>query len=342
MDNKMYICYASSDFYARETGISLLGLLDNNPGLATDKIFILDYGITDENKKKINNIVDNYDKKIEYLSAKSILENIQFELKLENFRGSLATYSRAFIDKLIPVYVKKLLYIDSDTVVTGDVTGLEFFDMGDCCMAGAAAVGFYDGRHSEELELISGNTCYYSCGIVLFDLNNWKKRDCFSMMADVLKKKDNYPYADQTLINNAIPEKWLKLLPIKYNYTSHIFNAKWRLRQMKQGNWYSEEEILECVQSPSIVHYPGNPLNRPWYKGCLSDQQDVYLKYRNLSPWKEDLFLDVEDYEKSIKGVSAKFNQWIHKQEMVSSSYSWLKFLWTFRSIFGKVYHFLR
>lgn len=328
MNKKIYICYASSDFYSRETGISLLGFLENNPDYEPDKVIILDYGILDHNKGKLNSIAGKYGKQIEYVDAKSIMEKVQDELQLSNFRGSLATYSRAFIDRLMPKDVDNVLYIDSDTVVVGSISDVYEIDMENKCMAGIIHTGFYDGYHDDELKLLTGNEKYYGCGIVLFNVSNWRKYRCYDMISETLKSKKNYTYADQTLINNSIPEKLLQKLPLQFNYTSHTYNPNWESKMLLQGGWYTSQEAEYAIQHPVVIHYPGSPVNRPWYEGCLSYRKNDYIKYKSISPWSEDPLLSLNEYYQSNSGIGGRFALFLLQLK------SKTKHRWIYKSMF--------
>lgn len=339
MNNKtLYVCYASSDYYARETGISMLGFFDNNPDYEPDVIFILDYGILPSNKEKLNGIASDYGKRIEYLPAKSILETIQHELNLNNFRGSLATYSRAFIDKIMPEYVERLLYIDSDTVVVGSVSELKRFEMEDAVMAGCIAEVFANDIKKGKTVLYSNNDIYIGCGIVLFDLRNWREKNCYMLIESILHKKKKFPCADQTLINNSIPDKYFKRIPRKYNYPFHFFNEHIERKIMSEGDWNSHEEIEEAINHPVIIHYPGFPINRPWYEGCCSRRKDDYYKYKELSPWRETPLYSLDEYKTSLNTINKKVGDWIHLQEINSQSYLWLCFVKKMRSGIGVLF----
>lgn len=333
---KLYICYASSDYYARETGVSLLGFLDNNPDYEPEEIFILDYGILPQNKEKLDGIASAKGKRINYLPAKAILEKIQEKCNLSNFRGSLATYSRAFIDKIMPEYVDRLLYIDSDTVVVGSVSELENFDMDNSVMAGCVAELFSDEIHRGHIKLYTGNSWYINCGIVLFDLSNWRKFNCFERISDVLKIKKRYPCADQTLINNALPQAMLKRMPRKFNYTFHTYHPKQEPFWMSIGGVNNKNEINEAIDKPVIIHYPGSPVNRPWYEGCLSRRANDYYRYKSQSPWKDDKLYSLDEYKNSLEGFSRKFGYFIHQQEIHRSSYGLVRNLTLIRNAMGR------
>ena len=58
-NRKLNICYASSNEYAPYTGISLFSCLENNADIV-DKVFILSFGIDDDNKEKLRSVVENH------------------------------------------------------------------------------------------------------------------------------------------------------------------------------------------------------------------------------------------------------------------------------------------
>jgi lipopolysaccharide biosynthesis glycosyltransferase len=338
----LYACYASSDFYARETGISMLGFFDNNPDYEPDTIIILDYGILENNKEKLNGIAAKYGKHIDYVDAKSIMDKVQKDLNLTDFRGSLATYSRAFIDKLVPDYVERLLYIDSDTVVVGSINALNDINMHDKCMAGIIHTGFYDGYHNAELSLLSGNTKYFGCGVVYYEIQNWRKLRCYEMIASTLGKKNDYPYADQSLINNAIPEKYLQKLPLQFNYTSHIYNANWEIKLLLQGGWYTKDEAQYAIDHPVVVHYPGSPINRPWYNGCLSHRKGDYEKYKEESPWCTDELYSLDEYVNKNKGLGGKYGVFLHRLKATSNHYEVYRFMFDLYASLGKIKYIVK
>lgn len=327
----LYISYASSDYYARETGISLIGFFENNPDYDPEEVFILDYGILENNKNKLNGIAAYYGKRIEYLPAKEILEEIQKSLDLKDFRGSLATYSRAFIDKIMPEHVQRLLYIDSDTVVVGSVSGLKYFDMGDACMAGVEMEELSTQVKNKKLHLYSGNRRYFGCGVVLFDLDNWRNKNCYSKICETLRIKKEYPCADQTLINNSLPESYFCKLSRKYNYVAHIFSSSMGRALMLRGGCNTEDEVEDVIANPVVIHYPGRPIDRPWYQGCTSRLKEPYFRYKQLSPWKEDeLYVIPEPIS-----FRQKYYRFLHTLETKESAFTLLMIINHIRRVFG-------
>ena len=295
MDKKIYACYATSDYFCTHTGISIVSLFEHN-AKSIKKLFVLDYGILDDNRNKLNGLSEKYGVEIEYIDADKVLQGMKEKLGIQDFRGSLATYSRAFIDFIMPEYVDRLLYIDSDTVVDGKIDELINFDMTDKVIAGAIDVERYGKKITDpEFPLLSGNDMYIGCGIVLYDLDNWRKFKCCDMIADACRKGLSFRFADQTLINNAIPQKYMGKLHIKYNYAGHIFNPHWEKKILGGGNWYTGKELDEAVKNPVIIHFKGNDIFRPWYDVCCSTRHKDYLKYKEISPWQDVALLSTQE-----------------------------------------------
>ena len=292
----LYICYSINDFYAREAGISLLGFLDNNPEYKPEEVFFIDYGIHPTNRGRLNSIAARYGKRITYLNGRPITDRVKREYpNYTPWKGSMAACIKPFMDEVMPEYVHRLLYIDADTVVVGSVSELEKMDMGPAVIAGTISNTEGYRLKNKMYELYSGNMIYMGTGVLLYDLDNWRRENCREMMYGVLRKKKRIRLPDQTLVNNAIPERLMKVLPTKYNYVTHFYHPWQEYHWLRQYRLYSKEECREAIRHPVIIHYlTGNAKCRPWHEGCRSHRQEEYFHYKALSPWKDSpLFPDM-------------------------------------------------
>ena len=321
---KLDICYASSDEFAIHTGISLLSLLDNNIGNIGD-VYILDYGILDDNKERLSGICKKYSVSCNFVPSKNVLVEIGQKTGIKNFRDSYATYSRAFIDKLLPESVDRVLYIDSDTAANGSIAELCDFDMTGKVIVGCACSGFYGRRKDKkdrnpDLDLLTGNKLYIQCGVIMYSLKNWRKENCHDMIMATAPKFEILRFADQTLINNSIPDKLFGIFSHKYNMTSHTHNKKHSMRRMTAGGWYTKKQALDALKNTVIVHYAGGAIKRPWFTHCGSRYKGWYLKYKALSPWKDVPLIDRMDLE-NIKGFRIKFKDYLRLMSMKTNVY---------------------
>ncbi len=321
---KLDVCYASSDEFAIHTGISLLSLLDNNQG-TIGNVYILDYGILDENKERLSGICQKYNVSCNFVPSKDILVEIGQKTGIKNFRDSYATYSRAFIDQLLPENVDRVLYIDSDTAANGSVAELCDYDMTGKVIVGCANSGFYGTRkdkkdRNKDLNVLTGNKLYIQCGIIMYSLKNWRQENCHEMIIKTCPKLDKLPFADQTLINNSIPDKFFGTYSQKYNLTAHTYCKKRSAKRMMAGGWYTKEQVYDALENTVIVHFAGGPIQRPWYTNSGSRYKEWYLKYKALSPWKDVPLIDRRHIE-NIKSARSKTKDSLRLLSMRTNSY---------------------
>lgn len=60
----MNVVYSSSDSYAPIAGVSIMSLLHNNTDADEINIYMIDNNISDENKKRFENMVDKFGRNI--------------------------------------------------------------------------------------------------------------------------------------------------------------------------------------------------------------------------------------------------------------------------------------
>ena len=71
----------------------------------------------------------------------------------------------------------------------------------------------------------------------------------------------------------------------------------------------SKEEYIAAGKKPIITHYTGNFYveRRPWIENSDHPHKDAYIKYRNMSPWKESVMVsDKRNYKKRLMSKVCK------------------------------------
>ena len=153
----LYVCYSINDIFAREAGISLIGMLENNPDYEPDEVFFLDYGIHPVNKQRLGEIAARYGKHVTFLNAKAVTDSVrQLFPKLKGWRGSMAPNAKAFVDQIIPDYVGRLLFIDADTLVSGSLAELRTLDMSEAVLGVVPSNTTKDEFRKKKIELANG------------------------------------------------------------------------------------------------------------------------------------------------------------------------------------------
>ena len=127
------IVYSCSNEYAYLAGISLLSCLEKNTKLDDVCVFILDNNICDENKLKLTSIAKKYKISLTFINMSLFIQEISKNGMVKGHMSSsglsYATYSRLFIDELLPDNIVRVIYIDCDTLVVGNIGPLFSMDM---------------------------------------------------------------------------------------------------------------------------------------------------------------------------------------------------------------------
>ncbi len=289
MKKEFCVCYASSDEYAHYTGISILSLLENN-GNIVDRVYLLSFGIKQDNIFQIKEIVSSYNVDIIVIDAIAKMSSVFSKLDMCLFEGSYATYARAFIAQIIDDYDGKLLYVDSDTIVDGSLLPLKELDLEEKNKVYAGVIGMNQYVFPfTETKMKNGNKIYYACGVLLFDLKMWRKMKCTERVINFIDraKDKNFLYADQTVINNCIPEELAIPLDLEFNYWGHMFRGRREIFELTRMGFYTKSQVVKASKNPVIIHYKGYVVH-PWLKGNVSLLEERFHFYKNISPWSEE------------------------------------------------------
>lgn len=273
------VVYASDDNFSQMLGISMISLFENNRECEDIAVYILDDGISDGNKQKLNSIGDKYDRTVTYISV----ENVSVPHEIQSLRWSKSAFTRIFMRRLLPKEISRVLYLDCDVLVRCNLEKFYMTDTRGCCAAGVrdcVSENYLKNLGMGEHDL------YCNSGVLLIDLNKWHEEE----FMDFLKAHINaVTYPDQDVINGVCSEKMLCVHPC-YNCYTALFDFSYKdlmvFRQPKE--YYSESEIAQAKKSPAIVHFTSSFLSvRPWVKGCEHPYSSEWTRYKNMSPWSD-------------------------------------------------------
>lgn len=214
------IFLSSDNNYAPFVATTIASICDNTKSFCD--FYILDGGIEEKNKEKICKLKEQFNNfSIEFI--KIDLEKEFSSIHYENCckHVSLSTYNRFLIPKLKPE-LKRILYLDVDIIVLGDISELYNQNL-EGCMLGAVPEQISEKEivvYKKILKL-SKNHNYFNAGILLIDLEQWISKDIMSKLFEIeIKRREDLLHADQDVLNICFNDKY-KVLDFKYNYETN-------------------------------------------------------------------------------------------------------------------------
>lgn len=329
IDSVLNVAYSCGDLFSEYMGISLYSLLTNNKDIGTIRVFVTDLGISEENKDKLRQIAGEFGREINFFKQNDDIVKEYIGAEIPDHYGNYATYGKLLASKLYPKDARRILFIDSDTIVEGSLKGLCELDMSNKVLAMVPGVDAFL-YYKTDRDIIDRKNSYYNCGVVYMNVENWDRFNCIVSVREAAKQ-GHTAVKDQSLINAAIDNEYILTLPYKYNSSIDQFS--------KKGLWYyknhvypvASEQLEEAATSPIIIHYKGD-VSRPWFKECISNKKERYLFYKQYTPFKDrterSVFVDGK-YAKSgsMKKMIMKlffrfYNTWFLSFFMIIRHYS--------------------
>lgn len=281
--NSVPIFFATDDNYAPYLAVSIASLLSNASKEYIYDIHILTSQMSDDNRLRISAIATD-NSKIVFDDVGEKMRAIADKISLRDYY-SVATYYRIFIAEMFPEY-DKAIYIDSDTVILGDISVMYNTDIGDH-LVGAIQddVMLIDifGRYSEVVLGIDSNK-YFNAGVLLMNLKLFRSTDMEGRFLSLISKR-RFPVAqDQDCLNLLCKD------------LVYYFTFEWNLDPID----------LFKDRSPSIIHYKMH--RRPWhYDGVLFGEH--FWDYTHMSGYHDDILrLKSERTEADARNDAAVFD----------------------------------
>lgn len=298
------IVYITDDNFAKILGISILSILESNKDLNIC-IHIIDMGIDNNNKYKIEDQIKEYHNvnilfyKIDEIVHR--LKEMKLNVPVEN--NSVATLGRLYLGDILPLSVKKVLYLDCDILINGSLQNIAEFEF-DTSIAAVKDFNYKFAR--SHLDMVSPDK-YFNAGVMLINLDKFGKKIRKNNLEDLLSK--NYAFADQDILNIVFKDDCC--------YLSPIYNSSTRIRMLEIDNLlyiideneklYNLNEIKKAKENPILIHFTSSLLGRPWEENCIDPDK---IKWKNL--YKKSLWSEMK-LDNRILSFSNKIGRIIYK-----------------------------
>lgn len=268
----MNIALCTDERFSYPCGVCVTSILENNKDEECNIYILTDY-VTEKTTSKFKELCMKYGQKIEVITIEQKL--------FEELRASEVFPKSIYYRFLLPDLIKedKVLYLDCDIIVTENIRALWNTDItGYACAAVEDQCGDDITIHNR----IGLYKEYFNSGVLLMNLEYWRNNKISKRLIDfIYENPETCHFPDQDAMNIVLNGKVL-FIDYKYNYQELFYWDK-SLLQLHKDKWhklkYTNEDKL-----PTIIHYSTS--FKPWYKGCRHPLKDIFIKYKEMSPWK--------------------------------------------------------
>jgi len=180
---------------------------------------------------------------------------------------TLATYYRLFFPQLIDQNISRLIYIDVDTLIVGDLITLY-----DSLLGGKviAAVKEAEMEPRPDIDFANLND-YFNAGVLLIDLLEWRAQDITKQALDIITTYgERLKYHDQDALNLVFRGSWQRV------------DNRFNLMKAYIPHDLPRRAFDNYLHDKVIIHYNG--ALKPWHRACENKFRYLYSKYLLQSP----------------------------------------------------------
>ena len=283
------VVFASDDNYVPMLTTTVYSALKNaSPAFRYD-VTILHRDISGDHQRAMRDFFERFDNvQLRFLDVSDIIA--EYDLSTNNAHISIETYYRFLIQKLLPFY-DKVIYLDSDLIVKGDISELYSIDLGNNLLAAAHDIDFVGNvnmKRGDRLEYaqnvlgMSDPYAYFQAGVLV--LNTRAMRAAHTIEEWLTFASDErFIYNDQDVLN-AHCEGRVKFLDWEWNVMIDCGNRIANVFASAPASMLTAFESSRCNEK--IVHYAG--FEKPW-KFVLCDRAELYWSYCRDTPFYEQM-----------------------------------------------------
>lgn len=223
-------------------------------------------------------LLDSNDSDVEALKQFSSRQDIDINVisfdsarlpEIETLKWPKAVLTRLFLDNIISPRIRRLLYLDADTLAVATAEPLRHVDLGTHSVAAVDdyIMAFPDKMRMrrDALELADGSP-YFNSGVMLFDWQNPDARHALATArVNLADCSTQYHATDQDALNAAFQGKWARL----------------------DARWNAQTGFMNDIADPAIVHFTGR--RKPWQPQATWQQRkysELYRSWMNGTAWE--------------------------------------------------------
>lgn len=267
----VHICFSINDKYAQHCCVTIASILDNCSKDIFINFYIIYNSLSKDIREKICSVAETNISSINFTFVDRN-EFINLPIKSDSY-FTIENYFRLKIPSLFK-NLNKVIYLDSDTLVLGDIKELWDIDLKNnylaCC---EDSIAISEKKRLSEFIDFNDNYKYYNSGVLLINCIKWREDSVEQHLFEVLNKYYDQIYiVDQDALNCYL-NKNIKYLNPVWNFQLHP--------EVKQN----QTELKDI----KIIHFVSR--YKPWKDHFEEKYSALYFSYLSFTPWKNRTFI---------------------------------------------------
>lgn len=262
----LHLAMAFDQNYVTPFCVLLTSILVNNKD-ATFHFHAIATGISEADKVEIQRFVHQHRAAVSFYEISP--EATEGLVLPKHLHFTEAVYYRLFFPSLVPNHVKKLLYLDTDIVVMGNVAELYHTALNGQPAGAVAEVNATANR--PDLGIHETGT-YFNSGVMLMDVLEWKKQKISEKAVQFLRDfPEKIVWPDQDALNVVLMNNYTKL------------DAKFNVLPADIPKQLPKRKYREFLSDKVVMHYTFKD-HKPWNITSVSKFRYLYQNYLKQSP----------------------------------------------------------
>lgn len=281
------VVLSSSNYYVPYLYVTLYSMLKHASKERCFDIIILNVDIDNNNKLKINTLMDIYSNcNVRFFDIGSLIENYRF---IPNNHVSVETFYRLFIPEIFKNY-KKIVFLDSDLVVKSDISEL-FEKSNDEFVINATRDADYESQYysskmikeyTDSVLKIDNIKDYFQAGVIVFNIELFNLKYNLTDLLDYASSRE-FIYVDQDVLNTFLVKN-INYIDLSWNVMSDCAGIrKNNIQLFASSDTYTN--YMEARKKPNIIHYAG--FAKPWDR----PEDDFAMDFWNVA--RETIFYEI-------------------------------------------------
>lgn len=250
----LHFVLSADAYYGLPAAVTMFLMLKALPDGVEAHVHFIDGGVSEDDKARIRSCVD-WRATVHFYGVERPLTLGDFGFGRDECRYTDTILLRIHLAEVLPDDIDRVIYLDSDTLVKGDLSVLWKTDLAGKCVG--AAVDYFPQGGSlyrailERWFQYEGAVRCFNSGVVLIDLDRWRELNIGGKATELWPRFSVAMSAgDQDILNLVLLDDWYEL------------ESKWNYSVLADVRKLSEAEARYVFAANSILHFTGQL--KPW------------------------------------------------------------------------------